>query len=235
MPIDYFLRKNYFGDKKGYIAQTSAKASYETKDITTRMLGKGTTLTEADLNATLVLLKESVLEILAEGGSVNIVDWLSFKTSISGVFENLTSTFNPDTNQININIKCSTTFANDLRKRVKVNRVEESGKMPAIKQIHDFGSNTLNSKITVKDMVKLEGINLKFDLSMEDEGIFIISEDGNKELKVTYREDPMNKVLRFVTPDLQDMGTKVYIEIRSRMGTKVLKKGQIEYPLEIST
>ena len=231
--MEYYLKKNPFGNQSNYVAQTITAKIYNTDDVIRRMLGRGSTLTEPDLKANLSLLRQVIIDILSEGGTINIEDFLHFKFSISGVFERPTDSFDASKHTVNVNVNVSQRLIKELVNKANPIKVESTEKRPVIKMVHDLESDSLNKLVTNRNMVRIEGTNLAFDKDKEDEGIYIIAGDESKELKVKYKDKMSSTSMVFMLPDLISFSDKVYIEVRTRMNTKTLRNGRTSNTLNM--
>lgn len=234
--IQYSLRKNPFREDGKYIASTVTRASLSLEGIVRQMSIKGTTLTEVDIKAVIVLFRNEIIEALSSGTGVNIDNFFFIKASISGIYENLNDSFDPARHSLNINMIPSGKFMRDVKGLTKVEKVDRVFKGPEIYNVYDGQSKTTNLDVTVNSLVKIEGKNMAFDSTADDEGLFLISADGTQSIKVNYTDDIGSKTLRFVLPpEAVDLGATILVEVRSRLRTKILKKGTTEFLLNVKS
>lgn len=230
--IEYSLREG-FGSNK-YMANTLSKHKVGLEEFAKKVASKAGGLSEINVIMVIELIKKELIEILEAGESVRLDNFLSISSSITGNFDSLNSKFDPKKHKVKINIIPSTKIVKELNSLAKPKRIRKAEKEPVLKRVCDLRSGTCNSQITAGSMVRLEGSNLSFDNKADDEGIFIYSASGDKAVKINYHDVMGNKELRFIVPpNLQELGDTVYIEVKSRMKTKTMRKGISECLLTV--
>lgn len=234
--LQYSLRENPFQENGKFIANTLTRSNLGLEEIVTKMSEKGTTLTEVDIRAVIVLFRNEIIEALSDGNGVNIDNFFSVKASISGVFESIHDGFESDRHSLNLNMIAGAKFVADFGAKTRIEKIKKAKKLPEIVTVFDGKSESLNRNVTVNSLVRLEGDNLAFDKTADDEGIYLYSEDGKNSIKVKYSDTIRNKELRFVLPqEATTLGEIIYIEVRTRLKTKILKKGVTDFMLNLKT
>ena len=86
------------------MAQAADVRSYTLDEIIDLMMEKGTTLTRADVAATLQVYGEVVSAIIKDGSAVN-TPLMNTSMSISGVFDGANDSFDKKRHTVNLNIR----------------------------------------------------------------------------------------------------------------------------------
>lgn len=232
----YFLKDNPFKDDGTFIANTVIRENVDLEDIIRRMVDRGTTLTEIDLAAVIRLFKNEILNCMAEGKGVNIDDFFTIRTTISGIFDDETDSYDKARHSLKANINVSSKFSQLLASRIIVEKVDTPERVPKIQKVYDQFTETINEQLTVGNVVRLRGSNLFFDRKADDEGVFLVNKEATSSIKITYRDTISNKELRFLVPqEATTLGEEVYIELRSRLKTKHLRLGRQKFTVKVVT
>lgn len=232
MSINYELRKKHLGDKDGFVGHFKAKTVYDLEAVIDRMVSMGTSLTRTDLHAVLMLLESTIEVIILEGGKISLDDFISIYPSISGTFDGPDDSFDKSKHTIKVNAGVLSKFANKIRLKASMEKIKSTQRKPDIYEIYDFGSDSKNEHLSINDMVRIKGDNLKFDKSQADEGIFIINSNGN-ETKINYRDEPTATKLQFIMPEVDGEPGSVEIEIRTRYNTNTMRNGKTDLKLNV--
>lgn len=231
--IDYAIRENHLTKEEGYYGQILPKNKLGTEDIIELMTRKGTTLTRTDLRASFTILREVLEESMADGNQINFADFMNLTFSIGGVFHSVDDSFTPGRHELKINASISKNFSLDVLRGASLEKKIVEGRVPIITAVEDLTSKMVNKVLTQGRLASVKGDNLRFAVDAEDEGIFFISEDKSKEVKIIFEGKPAMKEMMFIIPDLSSLGTKVYIEIRTRLESKSLRTTRFDKLLEV--
>lgn len=230
--IEYSLREAFESDK--YVANTVSRRIVKLEEFTQKVASKVGGLSEFDVVTVIKQMEKELIDILAKGESVRLDNFLSIRASISGNFDSLNSKFDPKKNKVRITVTPSSKMAKQLNRTPRVFKVRMTENLPELKKVYDLESGSYNSRLTVGGMFRLEGNRLFFNIKAEDEGIYIYSADRKRAIKVDYKDVVSNKELRFIVPpEIEALGDKVIIEIKSRMKTKTMRTGTSEYMLTV--
>lgn len=231
--INYSLREAFNASGK-YIATTISNNKVGLQEFVKKVASRTGRISEIDVLTVIKLVEEELIDTLSAGDTINLDSFFAVRPSITGNFDSKFAKFDPKKNKISINIIPSKKMVDKLNALSKTKCIVTERKTPQLKRVCDLRSRTCNSQITAGGMVRLEGSNLSFDNSADDEGIFIYSANGKKGIKINYHDVMGNKELRFIAPpDLQELGDKVYIEIKSRMKTKTMRQVISDYMLTV--
>ena len=231
--LKYCLRENLLTPAPDdYMAQAADVRSYTLDEIIDLMMEKGTTLTRADVAATLQVYGEVVSAIIKDGSAVN-TPLMNTSMSISGVFDGANDSFDKKRHTVNLNITAGT-LLRDAVTKVKCEKTEGVSTDPYITEVTDIVTGTVNTTLTKGGVVQLVGARLKFDAKDTAQGIFFVPETGNPVRASVIAENKPARLMAIIPADLA-AGT-YYIEVRTKIigssqKSKTLKTGKFDKPL----
>ncbi|EMB44851.1 MULTISPECIES: DNA-binding domain-containing protein [Treponema] len=234
--LKYSLRENLLTPAPDdYMAQVTDVRSYTLDEIIDLMMEKGTTLTRADVAATLQVYGEVVSAIIKDGSAVN-TPLMNTSMSISGVFDGANDSFDKKRHTVNLNITAGT-LLRDAVTKVKCEKTEGVSTDPYITEVTDIVSGKVNEVLTKGGVVQLVGSRLKFDAKDTAQGIFFVPETGNPVRAAVIAENKPARLMAIIPADLA-AGT-YYIEVRTKYANatkqlKTLKVGRFAKPLTIT-
>ena len=234
--LKYSLRENLLTPAPDdYMAQAADVRSYTLDEIIDLMMEKGTTLTRADVAATLQVYGEVVSAIIKDGSAVN-TPLMNTSMSISGVFDGANDSFDKKRHTVNLNITAGT-LLRDAVTKVKCEKTEGVSTDPYITEVTDIVSGKVNEVLTKGGVVQLVGSRLKFDAKDTAQGIFFVPETGNPVRAAVIAENKPARLMAIIPADLA-AGT-YYIEVRTKYANatkqlKTLKIGRFAKPLTIT-
>ena len=220
--LKYSLRENLLTPAPDdYMAQAADVRSYTLDEIIDLMMEKGSTLTRADVAATLQVYGEVVSAIIKDGSAVN-TPLMNTSMSISGVFDGANDSFDKKRHTVNLNITAGT-LLRDAVTKVKCEKTEGVSTDPYITEVADIVSGKVNEVLTKGGVVQLTGSRLKFKADDTAQGIFFVPETGNPVRASVIAENKPARVMAIIPADLP-AGT-YYIEVRTKIaeGGKALK------------
>ena len=233
--LKYALRENLLTpEPNDYMAQVTDSQSYNLEKIIDKMIERGSTLTKADITATMQIYTETICSLLEEGFQIN-TPLINTSMSISGVFDGATDSFDSSRHNVNINITPGTKLKETLSK-VKTQKVEATSTDPFVTEVKDIVSGKVNESLTKGGILQAVGARLKFDNSDEAQGVFLVPETGSAVRCGVVAENKPARVMAMIPADIT-AGT-YYLEIRSKMdssgkATKNLKVGRFNKALTI--
>ena len=231
--LKYCLRENLLTPAPDdYMAQAADVRSYTLDEIIDLMMEKGTTLTRADVAATLQVYGEVVSAIIKDGSAVN-TPLMNTSMSISGVFDGANDSFDKKRHTVNLNMTAGT-LLRDAVTKVKCEKTEAAGTDPYITEVTDIVSGKTNEVLTKGGVVQITGSRLKFDAKDASQGIFFVPETGNPVRASVIAENKPARLMAIIPADLA-AGT-YYIEVRTKIigssqKSKTLKTGKFDKPL----
>ena len=231
--LKYCLRENLLTPAPDdYMAQAADVRSYTLDEIIDLMMEKGTTLTRADVAATLQVYGEVVSAIIKDGSAVN-TPLMNTSMSISGVFDGANDSFDKKRHTVNLNITAGT-LLRDAVTKVKCEKTEGTSTDPYITEVTDIVTGTVNTTLTKGGVVQLVGSRLKFDAKDTAQGIFFVPETGEAVRAAVIAENKPARLMAIIPADLA-AGT-YYVEVRTKIigssqKSKTLKTGRFDKPL----
>jgi len=182
MPIKYYLLPNPITpNPNDQSARVQATGVLNLSDIIKRMLKRGTTITEADATAAILLFMQEMIDATTEGYSIN-TDLVNMRPSIQGVFNDASDSFDASRHTV----RASLTAGNVLFTKMlaaSVEKIKTSAVSPTILEFLDNRTNS-NTQATKGGIASIVGSELKYDIQNPLEGIFFINTKNNEETKV---------------------------------------------------
>lgn len=234
--LKYCLRENLLTPAPDdYMAQAADVRSYTLDEIIDLMMEKGTTLTRADVAATLQVYGEVVSAIIKDGSAVN-TPLMNTSMSISGVFDGANDSFDKKRHTVNLNITAGT-LLRDAVTKVKCEKTEGTSTDPYITEVTDIVTGTVNTTLSKGGVVQLVGSRLKFDAKDTAQGIFFVPETGAPVRAAVIAENKPARLMAIIPADLA-AGT-YYIEVRTKIlegnkSGKTLKTGRFNKALTVA-
>ena len=233
--LKYSLRENLLTPAPDdYMAQVTDVRSYTLDEIIDLMMDKGTTLTRADVAATLQVYGEVCSSLIKDGAALN-TPLMNTSMSISGVFDGANDSFDKKRHTVNLNITAGI-LLRDVLPKIKCEKTEAASTDPYITEVADIVSGKVNEVLTKGGVVQLVGARLKFDAKDTAQGIFFVPETGEAVRAAVIAENKPARVMAIIPADLP-AGT-YYIEVRSKHSgggkpLKAVKAGRFAKPLTV--
>ena len=231
--LKYCLRENLLTPAPDdYMAQAADVRSYTLDEIIDLMMDKGTTITRADVAATLQVYGEVCASLIKDGSALN-TPLFNTALTIAGVFNGANDAFDKKRHTVNLNITAGT-LLRDAVTKVKCEKTEAAGTDPYITEVADIVSGKTNEVLTKGGIVQITGSRLKFDAKDASQGIFFVPETGNPVRASVIAENKPARLMAIIPADLA-AGT-YYIEVRTKIigssqKSKTLKTGKFDKPL----
>ena len=236
MPIPYQLLPNRLtADPRDHYARVRSVGSLGLNALIKRVAKRGTTVTEADTRAVLVQLIDELKDALADGYRVNLGDVASLHPSITGKFDGPRDVFDRSRHALQLNATASKATLAFLRENATFEKLENLDAVPALQELRDGHSATINERLSPGHMATIAGKRLRFNPAKADEGLFLIpagDNAGDPALRVTEIQTLKPSELVFLVPALLDGLYKV--EVRARLnGGQTLRTGTLAEPVEV--
>ncbi|MGI5063059.1 DUF4469 domain-containing protein [Treponema denticola] len=234
--LKYSLRENLLTPAPDdYMAQVADVRSYTLDEIIDLMMDKGTTLTRADVAATLQVYGEVCSSLIKDGAALN-TPLMNTALSISGVFNGANDSFDKKRHTVNLNITAGI-LLRDVLPKIKCEKTEGVSTDPYITEVTDIVTGTVNTTLTKGGVVQLVGSRLKFDAKDTAQGIFFVPETGEAVRAAVIAENKPARLMAIIPADLA-AGT-YYIEVRTKIlegnkSGKTLKTGRFNKTLTVA-
>jgi hypothetical protein len=231
MPITYNLRDNKLTvEENDYMAHVISSRQVELDEVIERMMERGSTVTKADILSVMEDFQSSLEGLLSEGVNVK-TPFANFSTSIKGVFNGATDSFDKTRHQIMSNLNPGKRLRAFYRNGIPTQKDEAITKEPKPVDYIDNNSGERNTIITPGGMATLIGNRLNFDPADAAQGVFYIGADGT-EVRVEIVGQNKPSQLMFVTPVTLTSGD-YSIEIRNKPGNNI-RVGRLIYELSVA-
>jgi hypothetical protein len=226
MPIKYYLQPNsIMPDPDSHSARILPNAVLNLDDIIKMMIRRGTTVTETDARAVIMLFMQVVAETVADGNHVN-TPLVNIKPGILGLFKTALDTFDERRHTKRASLS-SGTLLNNLMAHASVEKITHPLATPTILEYLDVSSGTSGSLITPSGIGQIIGDKLKFNPQNPAEGIFFIASNGS-EIKVTTLARRTEKRLMFSNPAELIPDTYTLEVRRSFTKDGTIRRGRLE-------
>jgi hypothetical protein len=174
MPIKYYLHQNAIAKRpESHKAVIIPNTVHNLQSIISQMLQRGTTLSEADILASLHLFFEVVTQEVQEGNHVNL-PIVNIKPGISGEFTSALDQFDASKHRLKTTTSSGILLKNTI-KNSPVEKVIKSLTLPILSAFSDIQSQTINDSITPNSIGQIVGNHLKFNTTNPSEGVFFVN------------------------------------------------------------
>ena len=190
-------------------------------------MAKGrTTITAPDIAGTLMLLKEELAKLLADGRYVK-TPFGSFHVSACGTFEDEDQAFIPGLGDckhgVRLHYRPGSEFQEDVARQVQFIRTEHFEKYNPV--IRSVDAVTENAETKPGDYVRVQGLRLQFDQSDQSQGVFFINGSEHRSTGYAYLDG--RTVVARVPDNLEPGAYEVYIRcIHKSKDLKQVKRSE---------
>ena len=203
-------------DPEAHAGRIKIKGSVGLRAIVKRILLLGSTVTEADVSATLISAIIAIESYLQEGYRINFGDLMSVYPSIEGQFIDPEDRYDPSRHSLGVNTIASKRLLKLMAQCVP-NYVDNADVAPVVTKYADPESDTVNTSITLSGIGRITGKRLDYDATQADEGLFYVdSVDNTESHKITVFLEKTVTKLSFKTPTLATTNGEGYLELRKR-------------------
>ncbi|MDX2128358.1 MAG: DNA-binding domain-containing protein [Chloroherpetonaceae bacterium] len=230
MPITYYLQPNpVTPDPNDQSARVLANSSFNLDDIVSKMVRRGTLVTETDARAVLNLFFDVVTDEIVDGNFVNL-PLVNIRSGISGVFESATDSYDPSRHTLRATLSSGTLLAEKMQ-NARPEKTLQPTPTPVLLEFFNINTNTANGVISPNGIGQIVGEELKFNPSNAQEGIFFVA-TGGAETRVQVVASRTEGRLVFSIPTLT--AGNYTLEVR-RAYTKdnVIRKGALSDTLRV--
>lgn len=199
MPIKYYLQANPITpDPNDQSARVAANTSLDLEALIAKMLKRGSTITEADINAVLKVFFEVASDEVADGNNLNL-PLVNIRPGISGIFTNATDSFDPSRHTKKASLSPGLLLTQKME-AATVEKITQPIPTPTLIEFTDVNTQTTNSKLTPGGIGQIIGEELKFNTANAVEGIFFVSVTNGTATKVTVLASRTEGKLMFSIP-----------------------------------
>ena len=210
--LKYSISVSKVRKKLAYYGRVMATKTLYLDDITKLIAGKGSTLTETDIHAVLRAESEVIAESLLAGNRVRLPHsnhWLG----IDGAFENEKDSFRKGRNKIVPRASVGERVLKHVAEKAKMvrTRIKRGAELDGFL---DQYSDLENRIVTIGEIARIDGDDLKFDKQDLEQGIFFVDAKGKEVRSVTY-SSVGSKVIVCSVPALAK-GAVYELQLRTR-------------------
>ena len=232
MPIKISTSKNNLGTSdKPFIAKTESSGHVEFEELVRIMAAGRTTITAPDIAGTLLLLKEELARLVADGRYVK-TPFGSFHVTACGLFENEDQPFTPGQGDckhgVRLHYRPSSEFQDEVANQVQFIRTEHFVKNNPV--IRSVDSVKANAETRAGDYVRVNGLRLLFDESDQNQGVFFINGSEHRAPGYAYLDG--RTVVAQVPDNLEPGPYEVFIRCMNK--TKDMKQVKADLALTVS-
>lgn len=224
--LRYALIENQLtGRPNDYSAQVYASKTFDKDEFIKRLLKKGTLMTKTDAVAAMNAIEDTVVEILKEGGTLNL-PLFNTSFSVSGVFEGPLDNFDGKRHKLNIKLNKGI-LLRELEKRIQMEKAVAVTPQPIIVEVKDSLSGKVNEMLTPNGVIEVRGVNIKIVGEEPECGLWFTNEDGKDEKATVFIENKPSVVIAAI-PVLAPGSYQLKIVTQyTSSGNGVLKKPKI--------
>lgn len=230
MPIRYFLLDNKMTPAEGkQRAQVASRGTITMKDIIDRAMDRGTSVTRTDMVAVMELFHDVAIDFAAQGYTV-LTPLCNVRAGVRGMFADSDAIFKKGEHELRPAVSPGLGLKKKF-KTVKAEKVDGGRNKPCLDHLSDTESDTRDTEITPGGMARLCGSRLSFVANDPLEGIFL-KPAGAAAIRVTKYSRSKPSEIIFRIPEGLAPGLYT-LSVRSHLGTKTLREGQLQGDLEI--
>lgn len=226
--MKYYLIDNPITpDPNDMRAVTVHNKTYTMNDILEMIDYRKVGLSRSQIEAVLREYGAALAFILTQGDKI-LTPLFNITPTVSGVFTDRHDRFDRNRHGINLKAKAGVEIQK-VADLIVPEKITGNKPAPLIDSFFDKGSQTTDERLTPGKMARMNGLNLKFDETDPQQGIFLIQRDTKKETQVPVGDvlDNTGGTLTFQVPDKLPKGTYT-VEVRSTMKGKTLRTGQYQ-------
>lgn len=160
-----------------FSAQVTPTRSYDLEAVISEMLRRGNLVTRTDAVAVINAVQETVVDIIRDGGIVNL-PLFNTSFSISGVFESPLDSFDGNRHKLNVNLSKGV-LLRAAEKEVALQKSSTVTPTPNILEVKDEVSGKTNDVLTPGGIIQLWGNNLRIAGTHADVGLWFVPEAGS--------------------------------------------------------
>jgi hypothetical protein len=173
------------------MAKTILNNNFDEDDFVNRMCINDPSLDKDQVNKFLRVLKSTTADILSEGNSISLSEFVRFSPVVKGTFDGISDGYDASRNYVGLSCTVLQSFVNDFQKLVSVEKTDKPSNMPQILFIENNKSKS--NILMLKYANKIFGIN--FDMGgYKLKGIKII--DSSKTENVALIEEGSIEILK---------------------------------------
>lgn len=148
--LNYILVDNKLKNGKGYMPRTVTAINYDRKELIKRMARSNTDCSIGKYERFFRDLEETMLQVLAEGGSLKLGEYIKISPVVRGRFDKIDEPFHRSKHKIDVVAKVSTALVKEVAMELSVERVDQRSKVADLRELRSGAG---------KNIAELHGIN----------------------------------------------------------------------------
>lgn len=224
--------KNHFkpGEER-FFARTHGSGHVSFDKLVETMAQGRTLITAPDIAAILILFKETVARLVADGKTVH-TPMGSFYLCATGRLESEDQAFTPGQSEhaVTLHFRTAKDYADELTATVDIERAERTDRLAPVIRTVSCPDRAAEEPVKAGDYLCIEGKRIKFDKANQAEGIFFIN--GSTHRAAQYAMVSPRMVMAKIPPDLEPGSYAV--AVRTMPTGKETKEGRLKSELAVS-
>lgn len=232
MAIKFYLQPNPITpDPMDQSARVSANTTLDLEALVSRVVKRGTLVTETDAKAVLNIFFDVVCDEVADGNAV-LLPLVNIRPSITGVFNSITDSFDSSRHVKRATLSSGTLLSHRMQ-QAQVEKISGGQPSPVILEFLDINTQTVNSKLTPGGIAQVVGEELKFNPANAAEGVFLVDDD-KAETKIAVIANRTEGKLVFAIPTNLSAGAYT-LEVRRGYGNNAsIRTGVLTDSLQVT-
>lgn len=205
MTIKFYLQPNPITpDPNDQSARVVANQSIDMEGIISRVLKRGTLVTETDIRAVLTIFFDEVTDLVADGNTI-LLPLVNIRPGIKGVFTSASDSFDSARHSKKASLSPGTLLTKKMED-AQVEKITGYQPSPELLEFMDINTQTANSLLTPGGLGRITGSELKFNPANPLEGLFFVNSTG-AETKVSVFATRTEGTLLFSIPATIGVGS----------------------------
>lgn len=225
MPITYKLAPNALTSPPSFGARPAPQRVLGFKDISRQVNLHNPTIPEVTAESVLRAFADETITQLASGNSINLEGFVSLAVSLPVRLDAPTDPLPPDS--LDVKMKSSKPLKDQIRQSATYSRIPYIEKTPVIISAADSNTNTAQY-IREGYGFAINGSNIGFDASDDDQGVWLLSPAGNyiKQTNVSLN-NPSNSIVTIILDTVEGPAEESSVENTLIVRSKYTDNGQL--------
>mgnify|MGYP003574390420 CR=1 FL=1 len=229
--MEYYLTRNHLKSTPDVCAARPSTIGVLTKEDLIREVSKeGTGITPYEAESMFKRLETVVADSLEKGYSIN-TPLLNISPSVTGVFDNWGDSYDKTRHQLHFKATAGV-LLKKTAEQTKMHKIDRKKVAIDIFSFTNHGNGEIADEMHPNDIGQLSGNLLKLDPSDENQGIFLIAEDGTEHRVSVYVANTNSKQIFQIPGELTSGNYKLELRAIFHNG-KVLQKGNLPNSLTV--
>ncbi|WP_282013829.1 DNA-binding domain-containing protein [Marinifilum flexuosum] len=181
--IPYYLQENPFQKgKEKYIGKAVLMEKLDAKEIISLCAARGNKIPEYMVESVLKRFEEVIEDALKKGIAIN-TPIINIAPTLTGTFNGQHDQFDKNRHQLHFRVS-EGTFLKRLAEESELFKVDPPNSFVQIHSVKSLSSPTEEYQFEAGSILELKGKSLKYDKQDQQQGIFLINEESQKEYRM---------------------------------------------------